>query len=368
MLARSVHMAASLVSMSSVTALAAVGRPATVVFLNPGESLEGDTGPHWQLVSRFMNATAERLGMRLEVLYAERDHLLMQRQAESIAARADAPDYVVIVNEKMAAQPMLQTLSHSPAKILLIHNDLTEAQRSITGNERGTIQNWIGTITADAERGSFRLMQYLASLIRDQPARVIGITGDRATPVSAERAAGVRSALARDPQNQMYQLAFGDWSFADGREKASVLLSRYPDVNILWAANDSMTLGALSAVRERHSNVIVGGLGALPEAVESVARNELAAIVAGDLFIGACAMVLIYDYHHGADFAQAGGARQRLDFLKVLHGDDAARFQDIAFERPMPPDFRTFSRVLRRTTAPYGFDLQVLLDASSRTA
>ena len=342
--------------------------PARIVFLNPGEQSEHGTGQHWQLVSRFMAATAERLGMQLEVQYAERDHLLMLRQAEAVAARSDPPDYVVIVNEKMAAQAMLHTLSRSRTKVLLIHNDLTDAQRAETGNERSAIANWIGTVTADALRGSFRLMDYLCRLNGTGPARVIGITGDPLTPVSKERAQGVAAALTRRPEDRVDQLVFGDWSEADGHEKALVLLSRYPDANIVWAANDSMTLGALAAVRERHANVIVGGLGALPEAVETVMRGELAAIVAGDQFIGACAMVVLYDYHQGVDFADAGGPRLKLDYLKVLYGENATRYDEITYRRGTAPDFSVFSRYRQRQAGPYRFDLQPLLDRAAKAA
>jgi ABC-type sugar transport system substrate-binding protein len=348
-------------------AAAAVTKPPHILFLNPGEELERGTGQHWQLVSRFMAATAARFGMHLEVLYAERDHLLMLRHAETVAARSNPPDYVVIVNEKLAAQPMLHTLSHAPTKVLLIHNDLTDAQRAETGNERGAIANWIGTVTADAAHGSFKLMDYLCGLLGGRPARVIGITGDPTTPVSNERAQGVSAALARHSQDRMEQLVYGDWSFADGKEKTLVLLSRYPGSNIVWAANDSMTLGALAAVRERHQTIVVGGLGALPEAVTTVKEGELAAIVAGDQFIGACAMVLLYDYHHGVDFAQAGNARLKLDFLTVLNRENAGRFYDIAFNRETTPDFSRFSRYLQGAGA-YNFDLQLLLGAASKAA
>ena len=87
--------------------------------------------------------------MRLEVLWAERDHLLMLRQAKEVARRAEAPDYIVIVNEKLAAQQMLRTLERSPAKVFLIHNDLTPEQRREIGNERERIGNWIGTATTE---------------------------------------------------------------------------------------------------------------------------------------------------------------------------------------------------------------------------
>jgi ABC-type sugar transport system substrate-binding protein len=343
----------------------AAAAPARIVFLNPGEKTERGTGQHWQLVSRFMASTANQLGVQLEILYAERDHLLMLRQAEAVAARRDPPDYVVIVNEKMAAQAMLHTLSRSRAKVLLIHNDLTDAQRADTGNERGAIANWIGTVTADAARGSFRLMDYLCQLNGDRPAHVIGITGDPITPVSKERAQGVAAALARRPTSRIDQLVYGDWSFADGRDKALVLLARYIDANIVWAANDAMTLGALAAVRERHASVIVGGLGALQEAVSTVIRGDLAAIVAGDQFIGACAMVVLYDYHHGVDFADGDGPRLKLDYLKVLYGENAVRYDEIVFKRSVAPDFSEFSRY-RRHASHYDFDLQPLLDTASK--
>ncbi|MEM5373114.1 hypothetical protein V4C53_45085 [Paraburkholderia azotifigens] len=128
-----------------------------------------------------------------------------------------------------------------------------------------------------------------------------------------------------------------------------------------------MTLGALAAVRERRANVVVGGLGALPEAVATVMRGDLAAIVAGDQCIGACAMVALYDYHHGVDFAQPDGPRMKLDYLTVLYGDNASRYYKIAFDRSAAPDFSGFSRY-RRRAARYHFNLQALLDPASKAA
>jgi ABC-type sugar transport system substrate-binding protein len=54
-------------------------RPPRVAFLNPGEPVERGTGPYWRMVTQFMNAAAKSFGIQLEVLFAERDHLLMLR-------------------------------------------------------------------------------------------------------------------------------------------------------------------------------------------------------------------------------------------------------------------------------------------------
>jgi len=346
----------------------AAARPPRVVFLNPGEAKERGTGQHWQLVSQFMLIAAKTFDMQLEVLYAERDHLLMMRQADEVAHRIDAPDYVVIVNEKMAALQMLRSLAHSPAKVMVIHNDLTVRQRREAGNERQQIPNWIGTVTSNATRGAYRLMEYLCQRLGGDDPRVIGITGDPNTPVSLERAAGVDAYLSRVPHARTCQLVFSDWSYADSEQKTRVLLARYPDANLVWAANDSMTLGALSAVNERGARVLVGGVGALQGALDSVAKGGLQAMVGGDYFIGAWAMVLLYDYHHGRDFAMSGGARQTLDYLTIVHQGNVARFSEAVFDRGNTLNFRQFSKVAGSLSGLYDFSLARLLGLSASAA
>ncbi|MBN3781389.1 substrate-binding domain-containing protein [Burkholderia sp. Ac-20345] len=341
---------------------------ARVVFLNPGESVERGTGQQWQLVSRFMSIAAKNFGMQLEVLYAERDHMLMLRQAEEVANRVDAPDYVVIVNEKMAALDMLQILSRTSSKIVLIHNDLTDEQRRIAGDERRRMRNWIGTLTADASSAGYRLMDYLCRDRRSARPHVIGITGDPNTPVSMERAAGVARWLARAPHARLNQLVFSNWSFSDSYEKALVLLARYPETNVIWGANDSITLAALKAAETRQVRAVVGGMGALPEALHRVMEGTLRAMMVGDYFIGALAMVLINDYHIGQDFTMRGGPRIKADFLAVVQAGNAASYYDAIFNHSRELDFGVYSKSRYRNDGPYDFRLSYLLGNEMATA
>ena len=78
-------------SLLSLISPASAQKPPRIIFLNPGESVERGTGPYWRMVSQYMSAAANSLGMQLEVIYAERDHLLMIRQAEEVARRVDPP-------------------------------------------------------------------------------------------------------------------------------------------------------------------------------------------------------------------------------------------------------------------------------------
>ena len=347
--------------------LCAAGRVASqpptprVVFLNPGEPVERGKGPHWLMTARFMAAAAKTFGMQLEVLYAERDHLLMLRQTESVAQRTNPPDYVVIVNEKLTAPQMLQMLARTPAKVLLIHNDLTPEQRREIGNEREQMRNWIGTATTDEARSEYRLMEELSRQLGGREPQVIGITGDRSTPVSMERAQGVSDFIAHAGRGQILQLAFSDWSETDAESKANILLSRYPQANIIWAANDSMALGAMRAVKARGARVLVGGTGGWPDALTSLTEGGLAATMGSHFFIGAWAMVLLHDYHHGLDFAAQGGAAQKLDYMYTVNRDNALRYDQAVYKREGALDFSVYSKVLHPKVGRYDFNLAPLV-------
>jgi len=332
-----------------------------VLFLNPGEPVERGKGPHWRMAARFMAVAAKAFGMQLEVLFAERDHLLMLRQAEEVAQRSEWPDYIVIVNEKLAGPQMLKTLARTTAKVMMIHNDLTPEQRREVGNEREQMRHWIGTVTTDEAASEYRLMAELARQLGDREPRVIGITGDRATPVSLERAQGVSEFINRSGRGQVLQTAFSDWSVADAESKAHLLLSRYPEANVMWAANDSMALGTLRAVKARGAKVLVGGTGAWPEALASIGEGGLSASVGSHFFIGAWAMVLLHDYHHGQDFAAHGGPNLKLDYLYVVNRDNAAHYDQAVYKRDGALDFGIYSKVLHPRPGRYDFNLTPLL-------
>ena len=333
----------------------------SIVFLNPGEPVDRGKGMFWPMTARLMDVAAQRFGMKLEVLYAERDHLLMLRQAKSLSQRTKLPDYVVMVNEKQTAGQMMKMFAGTSTKVLLIHNDLTIKQRQEIGNERGKMSNWIGTATTNEEKGTYRMMEALYDQLGTIEPLIIGITGARSTPVSLKRAQGVSDYIAKSGKGQQLQLMFSNWSSADAKSKADVLLSRYPQANIIWTANYSMALGALLAVKESGMDVLVGSTAAAPPSVESTDKQGMTVSLGSHFFIGAWAMVLLYDYHHGVDFIQHGGVRQNLDYLYVINSDNSPRYYQVVYDQTDAIDFSVFSKYLHPSIGEYTFSLAPLM-------
>jgi ABC-type sugar transport system substrate-binding protein len=337
-------------------------RDVQVAFINPGAENSTDV---WQPITRFMAAAAEQFGLKLEVLYANRDRIRMVELARAVASRTNPPDYVVLVNEKQRAPEMMEFFRGHPSRLLLMHNDLTPEQRREMGNEREALVNWIGTITHEVDAIPTAMMDGLYRKSAAPP-RIVGISGDRATPISALGERAVRAYIARAGRGELLQVVPGNWERADAASKVRGLLQRYPNANMVWAANDTMALGALDTVVEMNlkDKVLVGGMGAFPQALQSVAAGNLAITAGSPVFIGAWCMVMIHDYQSGKDFASAGGPRQVNNTAVVVSDAASAARLGGLMERPSRIDFRRFSLAENSGFRTYDFSYEAVVAAT----
>jgi len=338
------------------------GKDLHVTFLNPGSAK--DIGV-WHLVSNFMQAAADDLNITLEVLYADRNHIKMIGLAKRVAGRSKVSDYVIMVNEKIAGKEMLLFFENTGSKIFFIHNGLTDKQRKDIGNERVNIKNWIGTIVTDEYQAGYKLIKGLYHYAKTPP-KILGITGTKATPVSLIRLQGVEDYILESGRGKHIQVVYGRWSYEDGRQKALALLNRHQDINMIWAANDSMALGAYDATKEVSSDIQipVGGMGGFSNALESIKKGGLKMSVGGHSMIGAWALVMIYDYHSGLDFVKDIGTSSKVDHTTVIDtAQKATQFADIVLNRPQQIDFRKFSKNANPNLAKYNFRYEKVLQA-----
>ena len=81
----------------------------SVVFINPGKKDE----IFWLTAARSMEAAASDLGIQLEVIYAERNHLNALRFARQLAERPrhQRPDYLILSNDYGVGPEVLRLLT-----------------------------------------------------------------------------------------------------------------------------------------------------------------------------------------------------------------------------------------------------------------
>ncbi|WP_460109476.1 substrate-binding domain-containing protein [Pseudomonas sp. H3_E06] len=99
----------------------------------------------------------------------------------------------------------------------------------------------------DNRKGARLVGEYLAKQLK--AGDEVGIIEGVSTTTNAQaRTAGFKDAMGA-AQVKVVSLQSGDWEINKGNQVAASMLSEYPNIKALLAGNDSMAVGAVSAVR-----------------------------------------------------------------------------------------------------------------------
>lgn len=339
----------------------------SVVFINPGKSDE----VFWGSVSSFMQAAAKDLSIDLEILYAERDSTRMLVQARQVAVRKKRPDYVITVNEKQVAVPMLKIMDAVGIKTFLINNTLSSDQLTFAGKPRERLRHWLGSLVPNNEEAGYQMAKRLIAaghrrFPQEGQLSLIAIAGDRATEAGVAREAGLRRAVAEHPEVKWRQTVYGEWNQQRARDQADVLFKRYPDARLVWCANDLMAFGAMESLAAQGGtpgkDKLFAGLNNSPQAMEALVSGRLAALSAGHFSAGGWALVMLYDYDRGYDFADIGPLERKESLLALLSEGQAQRFlQRFGQSNFDSIDFRQYSRAYHPQLKNYRFSMESFL-------
>ena len=347
----------------------------SVAFINPGKAGEH----YWTLSAERMEQAARQLGMRLEVLNAERNHFKALALVRQLAERRpeDRPQYVVMTNDYGVGPEILRLLDGKGIFVFMAFSALHGPVRAEIGPPRGRYSFWLGSLEPQAEEAGYQTAQALIRRARaaqkhsgsDAALQLLSIAGDRSTPSSMARNAGMRRAVAEAGDVQLLQEVYGGWNEDKAREQARWLFARYPGARLLWAGNDLMAFGAMEAWRERGGmpgvDGFFSGVNSSPEALARLRNGELTALSGGHFMTGAWAMVMLYDHSRGVDFASEGLEQQHPLFIS-FDKDSAERYEKLMRHPATAVDFRQFSKVLNPRVKRYNFATELWLHGKGR--
>lgn len=338
-----------------------------VAFVNPGR----DDEVYWVSATQAMQAAARSLGVTLETQYAQRDPRRSLALAQALAARPAArrPDYVILVNEKNTLLASAKVLGDAGIKSFAAFSGLLPQQRAQWGPRRG-LPMLLGSLEPDAQQAGYLTAKALIERgLRerrqgaDGKLHLLAIAGDRSTPTSIRRNEGMRQAVAEQAtQVVLDQQVFADWQREQAAEQMRGLLQRHPEASLVWSGSDAMAFGAMEAAMAAQRQLLFSAINSSHEALQALRDDRLAALAGGHFMAGAWALVMLYDYHQGHDFADEGLELERPMFM--LFGKNEARRFQARFGPGVPGlDFRPYSKALTPGLKRYRFDVEELLQA-----
>ncbi|MGL4319004.1 MAG: ABC transporter substrate-binding protein [Pseudomonas sp.] len=338
--------------------MASVSAHATsVVFLNPGLSNER----FWVNYSSYMQGAANDLGMQLRVMYGERDPHKILGNAREVLQSAQKPDFLIFANEQYVGPEVLRLFAGSGIKLFALHSTLTPEQQALAGGSREKYSNWIGSLVPNDEEAGYLMGQALMELAPGGAAELVAFSGVKQTPSATLREAGLRRALADHPQIRLRQMLYGEWKEQRAYEQAKALLPRYPDVSLIWSANDEMAFGAMRAAQEQGRVLRYSALNNSQRVLQARVDGKVSVLASGHFILGGCAMVMLHDYAAGQDFAARGGKDQQARLFRLLDGRQAERLLQHLDDGGKSLDFRSFSATRNPRIRRYEFSIDALL-------
>lgn len=258
----------------------------------------------WDAVTQLTQDAATDLGFAFEVIYGRWDPIFTNERISQHLATQPTVDYLLFSNEKRAAESILTLVEKTPrTQAVSIVNGFSSEEQKTLGLPGGRFTHWIGTIAPDNRQAGKEVAQALLDALPDKGCRqdgramVLALGGDRLTPASVERLEGLDAALQTRPDAKLQQTVYVGWENAEIKAKEVVVdaLKRYPDLCIVWAANDTMALGALQAAKDQGrvpgKNFFSGGVNSSPAAISSVLNKTMTISIGGHFTDGAVALL-----------------------------------------------------------------------------
>jgi ribose transport system substrate-binding protein len=187
---------------------------------------------------------AKSLGISLFSTNAQDDMVKQIADVEDLLARGID---LLILNPKDPKGLIPATKAASKAGVPVI----------IMDSSIDPLADFVTTIQSNNLRNGELIGEWLVKQMKGKSIKMALISGVQGNPVGKERRQGVfRGIIEQQLRTQgtssfsIVAQGWGNWSHEGGLEAMEDILVAHPDINVLLGENDSMTLGAIEAIKE----------------------------------------------------------------------------------------------------------------------
>ncbi|MGJ8682578.1 substrate-binding domain-containing protein, partial [Paraglaciecola sp.] len=270
-----------------------------------------------------------------------------------------------------AEENFLKLLDRKSIPFFSLNTNVSREQYSLLGKPRERFPLWIGHMSPNDVLVGERLAEALLHHFRidkncsqeDCNANFYGFTGLPFAAVSKQRAQGVEAVIQQDKSSRSYNIVSADWRRNIVREKMKAVLYRHKDIDIFWAASDTMAWGIIDGINANKytHRTLVGGVDWAPESIQYIKNGDMDLSLGGHFLEAGLALILFYDYLNGVDFAKSHGViiETKLSELNQKNVDTLGRFLEAPkWNKAVLRQYSKFNNPIRKN---YVFDPKTLI-------
>ncbi|OIQ26442.1 diguanylate cyclase [uncultured Vibrio sp.] len=317
--------------------------------------------PAWQSQIKFAQAAADDLGITLHLYNAQNDSLKMLSQVRQ--ATEQGVDGVLFMNYEQVGEQILAITEQKGIPSIVYNTGFISSELL----PRTKYNSWIGAIIPDDEKAGSLLTEQLLLVATERKLEQINmlvINGNMKEVSAQQRNQGLDQFIKHHSKTKIVAESDSgpDWSRDEAKQIFKSSFQRYPEINMVWAASDTLALGARDAMVELSlplDSIIIGGIDWLPEALEVIKSGEPYISIGGHFTEAAWGLILLDDYINGNDFAAE--STQFLSRMYAINTQNIEMFQSFMGDTWQRIDFRAISNE-RKGGELYSFSIKYLLD------
>ncbi|GLX80332.1 hypothetical protein tinsulaeT_36720 [Thalassotalea insulae] len=336
-----------------------------VTFINP--SVPGTA--FWDRVSAAAVAAADDFDIQLTILYGRDNRIFQYKAIEQAIAAEITPDYIIFMPYDGNAVQSYDLIEAAKIPFVTIERTLQPTEQAELGQPQQKYHYWLGEIF----HNNVNAGKLLADALIEQAVKgankksltAIGIAGSFSGE-SNQRAEGLKQSIDAHHNIELLQVVPAIWSRERSRHIILQLTERFGDIDIAWAASDSMALGVLDSLKSGYDKMnpklAIGGIDWTVEAIQAVKQGDLAASVGGHIMQTAWALVKIYDHHRGIKVFTKGKNSESYD-LEVIHNKNIMHYFILANKvNWRAVNFKQFTRSYTKQDH-YQFSFRLIIEA-----
>ena len=313
--------------------------------------------PFWQKNTEFAKIMAKSLDIRLKVKAFQDDPQKLFNLTEE--ACREGTDGIIFQSFENTGEKLLEVTEKYKVPSFLINTPLLKADFL----PRSKYRYWLGQMIPDDLKAGTTLIQQLMDQARKgrvHSHHILAITGDPNQEASINRQKGLEKYLKYARDVKSLTIVHADWDPKKAVAKFKEQIKQNPQINIIWCANDNMALAVAEAAEKEMpgKQFYIGGIDWEARAIKAIGEKKLAVSVGGHFAEAAWAILLLYDYLNGMDFAT-----EQISFhspMIAINQNNYLLFTDLMSLKPDEMDFRPLSKIHNSKRTGYEFNLQKL--------
>jgi galactofuranose transport system substrate-binding protein len=148
-----------------------------------------------------------------------------------------------------------------------------------------------------------RAAEWTIANFKGEKAVVVELEGTTGSSPANDRKKGFDDALAADARFEIVASQTGDFARDLGRQVMETLLQAHPDVNVVYAHNDEMAIGAIQALelagRKPGEDVLIVSIDGTRDALQAIIDGKMGVTVESSPFFGPLACDVMKRYAAG---------------------------------------------------------------------